>query len=29
VLTAAGGLTQQSDVLRSQVAEFLSAIRAA
>jgi methyl-accepting chemotaxis protein len=29
VLKAAGGLTQQSETLRSQVAEFLSAIRAA
>jgi methyl-accepting chemotaxis protein len=29
VLAAAGGLSQQSDTLRSQVAEFLTAIRAA
>jgi hypothetical protein len=29
VLAAAGGLTHQSDTLRGQVAEFLSAIRAA
>ena len=29
VLTAAGGLTEQSDTLRQQVSEFLSAIRAA